>query len=44
MLHVPGAKRLFRLPWRTRAEVRADVDDEVAFHLEARARTVRHTS
>jgi putative ABC transport system permease protein len=31
-----GVKRLFRLPSRTGAEVRRDVDDELAFHLEMR--------
>ena len=35
---VPDMKRLFRFPWRTAADVRADVDDELAFHLEERAR------
>ena len=29
----PG-RRFFRFPWRTAAEVAADVDDELAFHLE----------
>jgi putative ABC transport system permease protein len=32
-----GVRRLFRLPGRTRAEVRRDVDDELAFHLDTRA-------
>ena len=31
-----GIKRLFSFPSRTREEVRADVDDELAFHLEMR--------
>lgn len=30
-------RRLFRFPWRTASQVRADVDDELAFHLEMRA-------
>src|SRR4051812_29556124 len=29
-------KRLFRLPWRTRRQIGADVDDELAFHLDTR--------
>lgn len=28
--------RLFRLPWRSRRQIEADVDDELRFHLEAR--------
>ncbi len=35
---VPGVTRLFRFPWRGAADVRADVDDEVAFHLDERVR------
>ncbi|HEU4631144.1 MAG TPA: ABC transporter permease [Gemmatimonadaceae bacterium] len=31
-------RRLFRWPWRTAAQVRADVDAELRFHLEERAR------
>jgi predicted permease len=31
----PGV-RLFRLPWRTARQIRADVDDELAFHLTER--------
>ena len=30
-------RRLFRFPWRTAREIRADVDDELRFHLESRA-------
>jgi predicted permease len=30
----PGARRLFRLPWRTRQQVAGDVDEELRFHLE----------
>ena len=33
-----GTRPLFRLPWRTRSQIAADVDDELAFHLEMRAR------
>jgi len=29
-------RRFFRLPWRTRQQIRADVDDELAFHLDMR--------
>jgi putative ABC transport system permease protein len=29
-------RRLFRLPWRTARQIRADVDDELAFHLDMR--------
>src|SRR5690242_9572570 len=29
-------KRFFRLPWRTRQQIRTDVDDELAFHLDMR--------
>ena len=32
-----GIKRLFSFPSRTRDEVRADVDDELAFHIEMRS-------
>jgi predicted permease len=31
-----GVKRLFRPPSRTRDQIRRDVDDEIAFHLEMR--------
>jgi putative ABC transport system permease protein len=30
-----SVRRLFRFPWRTREEVAAEVDDELAYHLEA---------
>ncbi len=33
----PRARRLFQLPIRRRAQLARDVDDEIAFHLEARA-------
>jgi hypothetical protein len=29
-------KRLFRLPWRSANQIRADVDEELAFHIEMR--------
>ena len=29
-------KRFFRLPWRTRQQIRADVEDELSFHLDMR--------
>jgi len=29
-------KRFFQLPWRTRQQIRSDVDDELAFHLDMR--------
>jgi predicted permease len=31
-----GRRRLIRLPWRSRARVRRDIDDEFQFHLEMR--------
>jgi len=31
-----GVRRTFRLPWRGRAQIDRDIDDEVAFHLEMR--------
>ena len=33
----PGIRRVFRLPWRRGARIRADVDEEIAFHLDMRA-------
>src|SRR5690606_20947100 len=30
-------RRLFRLPWRSRGQIRAEVDEEIRFHLEMRA-------
>ena len=30
-------KRLFRLPWRSSRQIRADIDDELAFHIDERA-------
>ena len=38
MTHQPGSRPRFRLPWLTRAQIEADVDEELAFHLEMRAR------
>ena len=35
---IPGVRRLFRFPWRTRRGVEADFDEEVRFHLELRTR------
>ena len=34
MPRLPGTRPEFRLPWRTRRQVTADVDDELAFHLD----------
>jgi len=34
-MHIP---RVFRFPWRSRRHIRADVDAELDFHLEMRAR------
>jgi predicted permease len=31
-----GRKRLFRLPWRSARQIRADVDEELRFHLDMR--------
>lgn len=31
-----GAKRVFRFPWRSRADVRADIREEFQFHLDMR--------
>lgn len=35
---MPAPGRLFRFPWRSRDAIAADVDAELAFHLEERAR------
>ena len=32
----PGTKRIFRFPWRTATDVRADIRDEFQFHLDMR--------
>ena len=34
-------KRLFRLPWRTSADIERDLDEELSFHLEQRANALR---
>ncbi len=31
-----GRRKLFRLPWRSGGQIRADVDEELAFHLDMR--------
>ena len=36
-----GRNRFFRLPWRTRPEVAAEVDDELRFHLDMVAARLR---
>jgi hypothetical protein len=33
--------RLFRFPWRRKEQIRQDIDDELSFHLEMRARKLR---
>jgi putative ABC transport system permease protein len=35
------SRRLFRLPWRTRRQIGADVDEELRFHLDMRAAELR---
>ncbi|HEX8696358.1 MAG TPA: ABC transporter permease [Longimicrobium sp.] len=37
MPRIPGVRRVFRLPWRTRADIGAEVDEELQFHLDMRA-------
>jgi predicted permease len=37
MSRIPGARRVFHLPWRTTAQIAEDVDAELAAHLELRA-------
>jgi predicted permease len=37
----PAGRPLFRLPWRSRRQVAADVDDELRFHLDAMAAELR---
>ena len=39
--HPPDARRLFRLPWRSRRRVLDDIDDELTFHLEHVAAELR---
>ncbi|HEY4131862.1 MAG TPA: permease prefix domain 1-containing protein, partial [Gemmatimonadaceae bacterium] len=36
-------KRLFRLPWRSASQIRADVDEELAFHLDMRVEALVST-
>ncbi|MFI5312439.1 MAG: ADOP family duplicated permease, partial [Gemmatimonadales bacterium] len=33
-------RRLFRFPWRTAREIRADVEDELRFHIDARTESL----
>ncbi|HZI42280.1 MAG TPA: ABC transporter permease, partial [Gemmatimonadaceae bacterium] len=33
----PGRARSFRFPWRSASRIRADVDDELSFHIDMRA-------
>src|SRR5690348_18136229 len=35
-------RRLFRLPWRTRRQIGADVDEELRFHLDMRVEELRN--
>ena len=35
------SRRLFRLPWRSRRQIGADVDEELQFHLDMRAAELR---
>jgi predicted permease len=37
MARIPGVRRLFHLPWRTRRSLDEDIDEELRFHLEMRA-------
>jgi predicted permease len=41
MWDVRGLRRLIRLPWRSRARIRRDVDEEFRFHLEMRVAELR---
>ena len=36
MPRVPGSRRSFRFPWRSRKQIGEEVDDELGFHLEMR--------
>src|ERR671923_2609001 len=38
MARFPGLRRSFRLPWRSSTQVERDVEEELRFHLEMRAR------
>jgi len=40
-MKVPGVRRLFRFPWRTREDVREDVRSEFRFHLDMRIEDLR---
>ncbi len=42
MERLRGFPRRFRFPWRAAAEIRRDVDDELAFHLAAKADALQH--
>jgi predicted permease len=37
MTHIPGIRRIFRMPWRSPRRIREEIDEELAFHLEMRA-------
>ena len=39
--HPPGARRLFRLSWRSRRRVGQDVDDELQYHIDHMAAELR---
>jgi putative ABC transport system permease protein len=41
MLDVRGLRRLIRLPWRSRARIARDIDDEFQFHLDMRVAELR---
>ena len=38
MARLPGFRREFRFPWRTRTQIASDIDAELEFHLEMRTR------
>jgi putative ABC transport system permease protein len=40
-MHLRGSPRRFRFPWRTAAQIRRDVDDELAFHLNEKITALR---
>jgi len=42
MERLRGFPRRFRFPWRAAAEIRRDVDDELAFHLAAKTDALQH--
>jgi predicted permease len=37
MARIPGVRRVFRLPWRSRSQIADDVDAELVAHLQLRA-------